>query len=287
MILIKIFAGWRINAMEKITKGILTLDGAGIYYETAGQGDAVLLAHAGFVDSRMWEAQFEFLARSYQVIRFDMRGFGRSDPTPGPVVRRKEIDALMRHLSTPKAALMGCSMGGANVLDFALENPDRTQALILVSTAPGGFEMRGEPPPGLWEMISALQQNDLQRASELQIQIWVDGMFRQPGQVDPRVRQDAAEMNRTAVANQTYLRADLQPLQPLDPPAANRLKEVQVPTMIIAGDLDHPEILRAADFMVAEIPFAKKRILPNSAHLPNMEQPDAFNQIVFDFLHGE
>lgn len=79
----------------------------------------------------------------------------------------------------------------------------------------------------------------------------------------------------------------MQPLQPLDPPAANRLKEVQVPALVIAGELDHPEILRAADFMAHEILSAKKRILPNSAHLPNMEQPDAFNQAVFDFFQGE
>lgn len=273
--------------MGKITKDTMTLDGARIYYETAGQGDAVLLAHAGFVDSRMWDAQFEYFARCYQVIRFDMRGYGRSDPTQGPVVRRNEIYSLMKHLSIQRAALVGCSMGGANVLDFALEHPDMAQALVLVSTAPGGFEMQGEPPPGLLQMISALQQNDVQRASELQIQIWVDGMFRKPEQVDPRVRQCAAEMNRTAVANQTYLRADMQLLQPLDPPAANRLKEVQVPAMVIAGELDHPEILRAADFMAQEIPSAKKLILQSSAHLPNMEQPDAFNQAVFDFLQGE
>ena len=270
--------------MEKITKDTMTLNGAKIYYETAGQGEAVLFAHAGFVDGRMWDAQFEYLARYYQVIRFDMRGFGRSDPTQEPVVRRKEIYSLMRHLGIPKAALVGCSMGGAAVLDFALEHPDMAQALVLVSTVPGGFEMQGEPPPGLLEMFAALQQHDLQRASELQIQIWVDGMFRKPGQVDARVRQRAAEMNRIAVANQTYLKADMQLLQPLDPPAANRLKEVQVPTMVIAGGLDHPEILRAAEFMAHEIPSAKKRILPNGAHVLNMELPDEFNQVVFDFL---
>jgi pimeloyl-ACP methyl ester carboxylesterase len=57
--------------------------------------------------------------------------------------------------------------------------------------------------------------------------------------------------------------------------------------MVIAGELDHPEILRAAEFMAHAIPSAKKLILPNAAHLPNMEQPDAFNQAVFDFLQGE
>ncbi len=270
--------------MEKTTKDYMTLDGARIYYETAGQGDALLLAHAGFVDSRMWDEQFAFFARSYQVIRFDMRGFGRSDPAQGPVVRRDEIYSLMKHLGIPKAALIGCSMGGANVLDFALEHPDMAQALILVSTVPSGFEMQGEPPPGMMEMFSALQQNDLQRASELQIQLWVDGMFRKPEQVDPLVRQRAAEMNHTAVANQTFMKVDMQPLHPLDPPAANRLKEVQVPTMVIAGELDHPEILRAATFMAQEIPSTKTCILPNSAHVPNMERPDEFNQAVINFL---
>src|SRR5512133_401911 len=162
---------WRISAMGKITKDTMILDGASIYYETVGQGNAILLAHAGFVDSRMWDEQFEFFAQYYQVIRFDMRGFGRSDPAQGPVVRRREIYALMKHLGIGKAALVGCSMGGANVLDFALDYPDMAQALILVSTAPGGFELQGEPPPGLMEMFAALQQNDLQRASELQIQI--------------------------------------------------------------------------------------------------------------------
>ena len=273
--------------MEKTFEDELTVDGAKIYYETAGQGDALLMVHAGFVDSRMWDAQFAFFARSYQVIRFDMRGYGRSDPAQGPVVRRNEIVSLMKHLGIPKAVLVGCSMGGAMVLDFALEHPDRTQALVLVSTAPGGFELQGEPPPGLFEMIAALQQNDLQRASELQIQIWVDGMFRKPEQVDPQVRQRAAEMNRIPVANQTYLKVDLQPLQPLDPPAANRLKDVQIPTLVVAGALDHPEILRAADYLAQGIPSAKKLILQGSAHLPNMEQPDAFNQAVFDFLQRE
>jgi pimeloyl-ACP methyl ester carboxylesterase len=270
--------------MEKITKEYMNLDGARIYYETAGQGNALLLAHAGFVDSRMWDEQFEFFAQHYQVIRFDMPGFGRSDPAQGPVVRRREIYSLMKHLGIQKATLVGCSMGGANVLDFALDYPEMAQALILVSTAPGGFELQGEPPPGLMEMISALQQNDLRRASELQIQIWIDGMFRKPEQVNPLVRERAAEMNRIAVENQTYLKVDSQPLQPLDPPAAKRLKEVRVPTMVIAGALDHPEILRAAEFMAHEIPSTKKLIIPNSAHLPNMEQPDAFNQAVFDFL---
>ncbi len=117
--------------MDQITNDYMTFDGAKIYYETAGQGEALLLVHAGFVDSRMWDDQFMFFARNYRVIRFDMRGFGRSDPAQGPVVRRHEIESLMNHLGIQNAALVGCSMGGANVLDFALEHPDRVREPLV------------------------------------------------------------------------------------------------------------------------------------------------------------
>ena len=123
-----------------------------------------------------------------------------------------------------------------------------------------------------------------ERTSELQIRLWVDGSFRQPEQVDPQVRQRAAEMNRIPVARSTWGIADSQPYHPLTPPAAQRLGEIHVPTLIIAGALDHPEILRAADVMAAGIQGAQKLILPDSAHVPNMEQPEAFNHAVLDFL---
>jgi pimeloyl-ACP methyl ester carboxylesterase len=101
------------------------------------------------------------------------------------------------------------------------------------------------------------------------------------------MRQAAAAMNRIAVANHTALTADLQPLDRPALPAVHRLAEVQAPTLIIAGALDHPELLRAADWMETGIANAQKVILPESAHLPNMERPAEFNQAVLKFLRGE
>jgi len=112
----------------------------------------------------------------------------------------------------------------------------------------------------------------------------VDGHTRQPEQVDPRVRMKTSEMNRTAIENGTWAVADAQPPNPLTPPAAQRLSEIQAPTLIVAGALDHPEILRAAGVMAAAIPGAGQAIIADSAHLPNMEQPEAFNEAVLNFL---
>lgn len=272
--------------MAHAKTGYVDLGDGKLYYEIAGEGDTLVLAHAGFVDSRMWDDQWDAFTEHYRVIRFDMRGYGKSDPAPGPVSRRRDLHQLLKHLEVERAALVGCSMGGESVMDVALEHPDMVSALIVVSTASSGFQMQGEPPPNLMEMMQAMQQGDLERGSELQLRIWVDGPFRKPDQVDPVVRKRAAEMNRIPVKQGTFAKADMQPLDPLNPPAVKRLKELRIPTLVIAGALDHPEILRAADVMAAEIKGAKKVIIPDSAHVPNMEKPAEFNQAVLNFLEG-
>lgn len=266
--------------------GYVTIGDGKLYYEMAGEGDTVVFSHAGFVDSRMWNGQWDVFAQHYRVVRFDMRGFGKSDPVRGPIARREDLYALLKQLGVKQAALIGCSLSGEVILDFALEHPEMVSALVPVSAVPGGFEMQGEPPPFLMEMMTAAQQGDLDRASELQNRIWVDGMFRQPNQVDPAVRQLAGEMNRIALQNGTFAKAEMTPHNPLTPPAVTRLKEIGVPTLIIDGGLDHPEILRAAEVMATTMPNAQKVILADCAHVPNMEKAAAFNEAVMEFLRG-
>ena len=273
--------------MTQTSSGYVDVDGDQLYYEVAGEGAPLMLSHAGFVDSRMWDDQWSAFARQHHVIRFDMRGFGKSALGVTPIERRCDLDRLVQQLDVPRTALLGCSLSGEVMLDFALEHPEKVTALILVSAAPGGFEMQGEPPAQLFEMIGAIEQGDLALASELQNRIWIDGPFRQAEQVNPQVRQRAAEMNRIALANGTWSKADTQPANPLNPPAVQRLDEIRVPTLIITGGLDHPEILRAAEVMAAAIPHAENVIIPDCAHLPNMEQPAAFNRVVLDFLRSQ
>jgi len=270
--------------MAQGATGYLELAAGKLYYEMAGQGDTLVLSHAGFLDSRMWDDQWDDLAGHYRVVRYDMRGYGKSSPAVGPVSWRDDLLRLLRHLDIKRAALIGCSMGGETSVDLALEHPELVLALLLVSMVPGGFEMQGVPPRYLMDMMGAVQQGDLERASELQLRIWVDGSFREPGQVDSAVRQRAAAMNRIPLENKTWAITNSEQLNPLDPPAVNRLNEIHVPTLIVVGALDDPEILRAADVMVAEIPGAKKVILPDSAHVPNMERPEEFNRAVKEFL---
>lgn len=270
--------------MTEIQSGFVQVDGGKLYYEMAGEGETVVFVHAGFVDSGMWHGQFEAFAEHFRVIRFDMRGFGQSDVATGPVCRRADLHEVLTGLGVKEAHLIGCSMGGETVIDLALEHPEMVKSLVVISAVPSGFEMQGEPPPFLFEMMGAIQEGNLEYASELQIRIWVDGMFREAGQVDSAVREGASEMNLIAVKNGTWMVADFQPLTPLDPPAIGRLGKLTVPTLILAGALDHPEILRAADVMVTRIEGAEKVIIENTAHVPPMEKVEECNRVMFDFL---
>ena len=257
-----------------------------LYFEVGGaeNTETVVLNHAAFLDSGMWDAQWAALTKQYRVIRYDMMGFGQSDPATGPRCRRADLYALLQHLDVQNVHFVGCSMGGEIILDLTLEHPGLVRSLTIVNGTPSGFVPQGEPPQYLFDMIGAMQAQDVDRASELALRIWVDGPQRTPDQVDPTVRQYAATMNRIPVVQNTFAIADMQPANPLDPPAITRLDQVIAPTLIVKGLLDHAETLRALDLMVTGIPDVRVVEIARGAHVPNMEQPEQFNQALLAFL---
>lgn len=270
--------------MQTQISDTMVIDGRKLYYEVAGAGKPLVLAHAGFLDSGMWDGQWQEFAKHYRVIRYDAAGYGKSDALQGPISRRDELFRLLQHLGIESAYLLGCSMGGEMMIDFTLEHPQMVSALITVNSTPSDFEMLGAPPAEIPQMIEAMQKGDLDRVSELQLRLWIDGPYRQPEQVDPSVRRRAAQMNRIPVHNNTFAVADSQPFNPLSPPASEQLHKINVPVLIIASELDNAEILRAADVMAAKIKGAQKVMMPDCAHVPSMEKPAGFNKIVLDFL---
>jgi pimeloyl-ACP methyl ester carboxylesterase len=262
----------------------LDLGDGQLYYEIAGEGFPLVLSHAAFLDSRMFDDIWEPLAEHFRVVRYDMRGYGRSSPVNGPVSRRADLDQLLKHLGITRAHLVGCSNGGEIALDLALEQPELAASLTLVDATPSGFELKGEPPRYMLEMFDEMQSGDVERANELQIRILLDGQYREPAQVDAKLRNKALDMHRIPATQKTSFIADSQPVDPLDPPAVTRLQEVSCPTLIIVGSLDHPELLRAAEDMAARIPDARKVIFEGSGHVPSYEQPEYFTRQLLDFL---
>lgn len=243
--------------------GFAEVNDASLYYEILGEGEPLVLLHAGIADRRMWDEQFGAFAERKRVVRYDRRGFGRSALLGGPYSHHDDLRGLLDHLGIERASFVGCSTGGGAVIDFALSNPER--ALVLVGSAVSGVESDETPPEEWEELVAADEAGDLERVSELEVRIWVDGPYRDPGAVDPAVRDLVREMNLIALQSE-----------------ASGLGEIRAPTLVVA--LDRPEIVARSGLLAHSIPHAQRILMDGTAHLPNMEMPGEFNQAVLKFL---
>jgi pimeloyl-ACP methyl ester carboxylesterase len=257
-------------------------DGAHLEYEIAGEGPTVTLIHPGLWDMRTWDREFpRFVEAGYRVLRYDVRGYGRSSrPEPGMSYSHvRDLLALLDANDVTQTALVGCSMGGGIELDFALEHPERVWALVPIASGLGGFESTEEEDEW-WaqrdEPIEALiEAGDLEKAEELQLEIWAP-----LGTADER----GARIREIAFDNIHEITMDESGAVRLDPPAAHRLGEIDVPTLILEAEHDPPDMRRIADFLAKEIMGSRKVVVEGADHVVNMRQPERFEELVLPFL---
>ena len=234
-----------------MTSGFADINGAQLYYEVKGTGHPLLLVHAGVADSRMWDAQVEAFSDVYQVIRFDLRGFGRSNMPSGTFSNYEDIRALLDYLEIKSVYLLGISFGGLVALDFALVYPDYVKALVLGAPSVSGA-IPTERIRRFWEAEdAAMEKGDLEGATELNLRLWVDGPHREVNQVSREVRKLVREMQLAIFKKE--IPDDAEEID-LEPPAIERLGEVRVPVQVIVGRLDLEEKLELANRLVREIP---------------------------------
>ena len=273
--------------MSEIRSGYAQVNGARLYYEVAGAGTPLLMIHAGIADCRMWQNEFTALRDAFQVIRFDMRGHGRSLPVPGDYNIQDDLRALLQALDVePPLILMGCSIGAGLAMDYAFCHADEVQALILVGGAPGDLELDVEEPAALFaQSESAMRAGDVEQVAELDMRIWFDGFGRVPQQVNQAARKQAYEMARRVTEHElqgigTHVRKSFAKT------GSERLADLTMPTLLVIGENDLPYLVAAADYMLERLPRARKCLLPDAAHLPNMEHPQRFQAALRGFLAG-
>ncbi len=262
------------------TEGFVEVNGAPLWYETAGSGPALVMLHGHLIDSGQWDSQFAEFAQAFRVVRYDARGFGRSDKPAAPFAFYEDLRAVLASLNIPPAFLMGCSGGGATVIDMALAYPDSVVGLVLVGSAVSGYAFSGQPPPKIVAMREARERGDIDEAVELGLQLWTDGERRRPEQVDPVAREHTRQM----MARQLSRPAVAAEVRTLDPPAISRLADIRVPTLVVVGADDSALIHDIAELLTGQITGARKVVIPDAGHHPNMEHPAAFNEMVLSFL---
>lgn len=262
------------------------MSSAELAQDLVGTGPAVVLIHAGIADRRMWHAQLAALRDRFRVLAPDLRGFGDSPPARGPFSPAADVLARMDAAGIDRATLVGVSMGGEVALDIALTAPERVERLALVSTLAGSTEPSAQLVE-TWETGgTAFEEGDLERAVAIEVETWLLGAGRSASDVDPAYLELA-----TAMIRRTWERASsgLEVGEPeqLDPPRIERLGEIALPALLVAGDRDLPDVAASMDRLAAEIPGAVRApTIPNCAHLPPLEQPEAFNRLLLAFLTG-
>lgn len=264
--------------------GYAEVNGTSLYYEMTGDGDPVVLLHGLGGDTRYWQGVFDTLAAQYQVVRYDMRGFGRSAlPTTEPYTHADDLKALLDYLGLGRAHLLGHSFGGDQAIQFALAYPDATCSLVLISNGLQGAQGQPEPTPAedaAWTAVSvALEQGDRQAAGAAMVDLHP---FFNVVRTMPSARTMLVEM--LADYSWWHSRGNQDPVIMPAIPAAARLGEIMAPTLVITGELDTQGIHFMADLTAKGIPGAQKVVMAGLDHVPFLADPVAFHKIVLAFL---
>jgi len=264
-----------------IEAGYKEISGSKIYYETTGSGDPMIFLHADTLDSRQWEEQFKYFSRKYQVIRYDMRGFGRSDiPTNEPYSFSEDLNQLMKALSLQKAHLVGLSLGGAEILNFALAHPQKVLSLVLVDSGIHGDEFEQSFKDSVKVVIDLAKMGELAKARHT----WSNLSFFDVSRGNSQVWSQVEQMINDTSCYRWY--GDNQPITS-KPPAVERLSEIHIPTLIIVGEHDVSDFQRKAQLLHKGIHDSKFTVVPNAGHLSNMDNSDVFNLAVDTFLQNK
>src|SRR5215216_6924328 len=146
------------SELQGVQTGFADLHGGRLYYEIAGEGPFLVLAHAGIADHTMWDDQFPVFAQHFRVLRFDFWGFGKSTVIPKPFFLHDDLYRLLTFLEIKQAHLLGCSLGGRVALDVALAYPQMVKSLIAVGSGLGGYSFEGEVLTSFSEQIMAARE---------------------------------------------------------------------------------------------------------------------------------
>ena len=254
-----------------------------LWHESAGEGQPILLLHAGVCDARMWEYQMTSLAGWHQVIRADLRGFGRSPFPAGKFSFARDVVELIERLDAGPVILLGASMSGRVALEVATARPDLVEGLILANAVLPGWPWSQPVRVFGAEEEAALERGDVEAAVEANLKMWVDGPKRDRDGVDPVLRGFVAAMQRDAFHIQLPM-WDEADEELMAPDVGDRLGELGMPTLVIDGALDVEDIHEIARRIAGTIPDAQLEVIGGVAHLPSLERAAEFDRLVLGFV---
>jgi 3-oxoadipate enol-lactonase len=245
--------------------GVVWADDSG--GDGGGDTPVVVLLHPGWGDSSIWLPVMRRLPERYRVIRYDVRGYGKSPAPAAPFTHLGDLIAVLDHVGADRATVVGHSGGGGTALGLALADPARVSALLLLAPGVPDYPWPPEDPYGA-SFAELYEAGDREGLTELGLRTWA---VADPG-------QPARDQVRGAV-DAFFATADYE--QP-DPPAYARLGEITAPSIVVTGDLEYPMVGRCAAEVAARIPGCTQITALATDHLLPLRIPDLIADLIKD-----
>jgi 3-oxoadipate enol-lactonase len=233
--------------------------------DTGGDGTPLVLVHADWTDSRVWTPLTGLLGGRYRIIRYDLRGFGRS-PAPGaPFSRLGDLRAVLDQFGIAQAAIVSHSGAGGPALGLALADPERVTALVLV--APGVHDYPWpKDDPYMQEAERLIKEGDREGLVALGLRTWA------PIGAD----EEITDQFQGAVSS-WFAIGDL---ETPDPAVFGRLGEVHVPAVALLGDFEYPMVVYSSDAIAGRIDGCQLLMVSGADHLLPMRTPARLAEVI-------
>ncbi|HEV8562444.1 MAG TPA: alpha/beta hydrolase [Actinophytocola sp.] len=224
-----------------------------------GDNPPAVLLHPGWGDSDIWKPVMQRLRRRVRTIRYDVRGYGRSPSPSVPFTQLGDLRAVLDHLAVPPAVVVGHSGGGGTAISLALAEPSRVRALVLLAPGLADYPWPEEDPYFV-QFAALLSAGDREGIMRLGLQTWA------PAGHHPDVEAQVSSATTAFFAEGDLLRPD--------PPALNRLEHIDVPSVVVTAELDHPMVTACAHTIATRITGCQEIAAAGSDHMLPLRVPD-------------
>jgi len=246
--------------------GYLDVSGSRIYYEKRGFGPTIVLLHDGLLSSATWDEVWEPLARTFEVIRYDRRGYGRSELPTKSYSSTEDLRKVMLHLNERHAGIVGNSAGGALAIDFAIEHPEMVDGLFLIGPVLHGMKYTERFLERANRNNEPLQRGDIRDVARN----WSQDRFLIAG-ANEKARKKIYD---TLLSSSEKLKFDNRFEEKLAPPASERVAEIKASTLILVGEGDIEDVRVHCDAIHAGIHDSTLEDIKGAGHLIQLEKPD-------------
>jgi len=234
---------------------IVDVNGTQIYCETMGEGEPLVLIHGNALDVRMWDDQFEHFAKEFKVIRYDLRGFGKSAPPTEEIYSHSDdLMPLLKYFGFTQAHLLGLSLGGAVAIDFALTYPDAVKKIIVADSGLSGYEWKE-----FGKFYGEVMSNGMNSGVEAARSHWMTAELFLPALEQPHT---AERLKKIGMDYSGWHWTNTENVALVDPPSIEQLDSITAPTLVTIGERDIPEFQEIADILNNGIPNVSKVVIP-------------------------